>query len=166
MTQKTCTRTSSGRTTVMRVAVLPAQCQERRRALLQVSHKVAQLRAVLTSAVPGPTAGSTDGDTAMTVDGGLLPTPKPKDNRPVDPLVRYPTCVFFFCAPLTTAVIQAHDPLLASARPPNTQAALFVGHFNWWTLDSELLALCTSCGVDDVTRVCIVTDPLNGCSKG
>lgn len=152
-------------------------------------------------------------DSAAPPEGGLLPTPKPSDNRPADPLVQNPPrnlprpghlfdthrasgpsdaearphratvsrrlrpagtaprmlpCLLFssWHSLLTRRVSQAHDPLLASTRPASTQAAVFIGHFNWWTRDSELLALCTSCGVADVTRVCIVTDPVNGSSKG
>mmetsp|Transcript_28290 Transcript_28290/g.74217 ORF Transcript_28290/g.74217 Transcript_28290/m.74217 type:complete len:395 (+) Transcript_28290:59-1243(+) len=97
-------------------------------------------------AAPAPPPPLSAAGPAVSSVGALLPTPKPTDDRPADPL--------------------AHEPLLASFRPSSTQAAIFVGNFGWWTQDAELLALCSSVGAVDVTRVCIVTDPGTGCSKG
>jgi len=60
----------------------------------------------------------------------------------------------------------SHDPLLASFKTPETVTAIFLGLFKWWTTDKKILEVCESVGVNDVKRIKIEIDPINGRSKG
>jgi hypothetical protein len=58
----------------------------------------------------------------------------------------------------------ATDPILASMRVPGVHS-LYVGGFQWYTTDQQVVDFCTKTGVTDLKRVVIYMNQQNGKSK-
>ncbi|XP_062868767.1 cleavage and polyadenylation specificity factor subunit 7-like isoform X2 [Trichomycterus rosablanca] len=61
---------------------------------------------------------------------------------------------------------KSEDEKLEGGKPLARPFSVYVGHFNWWTSDKDLIAMAKKLGVKDVVEVKFAENKANGQSRG